>query len=211
MNKKFLPSFTIPDCINYFFTSNHPDAFFMDDDDRRSLVVNVEVDPLPDAFYREYDAWYKGMGASYLLEYLLHLDLAGFDPHAQAFRTAAREDMIVHARSDLSSWVHMLIEDPETHLQVLGRSIAQGCDLFTSAQLLAAYRHGNDSRGNNVTANGLGRELRRCGIARVCGGQALRTHHGWARLYAVRNDWRQATRVVCEEHYNRFFPAAPMR
>ena len=211
INKKYLPPFTIPDCINYFFTSNHPDAFFMDDDDRRSLVVNVEVDPLPDAFYREYDAWYKGMGASYLLNYLLGLDLTGFDPHAQAYRTDARQDMIVHARSDLSSWVHSLIEDPQTHLAVLGRTIAEGCDLFTSAQLLAAYRHANDSRGNNVTANGLGRELRRCGIAQVVKGQALRTFHGWVRLYAVRGDWRQATRIACEEHYNRFFPAAPTR
>ena len=213
VNKKYLPPFTIPDCVNYFFTSNHPDAFFMDDDDRRSLVVNVEVDPLPDAFYREYDTWYKGMGANYLLDYLLNLDLAGFDPHAQAFRTAAREDMIVHARSDLSSWVHMLIEDPETHLQVLGRTIAGTCDLFTSAQLLAAYRHANDSRSNNVTANGLGRELRRCGIAQVCKGQALRSHHGWVRLYALRHpgEWALRSRTECEAHYNPFFPAAPTR
>jgi hypothetical protein len=211
VNKKFLPPFTIPDCINYFFTSNHPDAFFMDDDDRRSFVVNVEVDPLPGEFYREYDGWYKGLGASHLLHHLLSLDLAGFDPHAQAHRTIAREDMIIHARSDLSSWVHMLIEDPQTHLAVLGRSIAEGCDLFTSQQLLAAYRHANDSRGNNVTANGLGRELRRCGVAQVCKGQALRTHHGWVRLYSVRNDWRQASRVECETHYNGFFPAVPTR
>lgn len=213
VNKKFLPPFSIPDCINYFFTSNHPDAFFMDDDDRRCFIVNVEVDPLPDAFYKEYDAWYKGMGASYLLDYLLQLDLTGFDPRAPAYRTDARQDMIQHARSDVSSWVHALIEDPTTHLAILGRDIAEGCDLFTSAQLLAAYRHANDSRGNNVTANGLGRELRRCGIIQVCKGQALRTLRGWVRLYALRkiDDWRGAGRAACEEHYNTFFPAAPTR
>ena len=31
VNVKYLPAYTVKDCINYFFTANHPDSFFLED------------------------------------------------------------------------------------------------------------------------------------------------------------------------------------
>jgi hypothetical protein len=212
INRKYLPIYTVPDCINYFFTSNHPDAFFLDDHDRRFFVHEVTVEPLGPEFYDEYDKWYRGDGAAALFDYFLNMDFAGFNPSAPAMKTEAREDMVFHVRSDLSSWVHGLIEDPESYLSPLGRGVAEKCDLFSSQQLLTCYKYQADNHGNNATANGLGRELRRCSISQVLHGRPCRTSQGLQRLYAVRNreKWKEATHQHVVEHFNAHFPAMPV-
>ena len=47
INAKYVPSYTVPDRINYFFTSNHADAFFVEDTDRRYFVHQITADPKP--------------------------------------------------------------------------------------------------------------------------------------------------------------------
>lgn len=42
INMKNLPTYTVPDCINFYFTSNHPDAFFLDDQDRRFFILRTK-------------------------------------------------------------------------------------------------------------------------------------------------------------------------
>ena len=54
INAKYTPSYVVPDCINYFFTSNHPDSFFLDDDDRRFFIHEVLATPREEEFYVEY-------------------------------------------------------------------------------------------------------------------------------------------------------------
>jgi hypothetical protein len=39
INIKYIPQFSIPDCVNYYFTSNHADALFLEDEDRGSLFT----------------------------------------------------------------------------------------------------------------------------------------------------------------------------
>ena len=197
VNMKFMQTYTIPDTINYFFTANHPDAFFMEDDDRRSFIHEVTVGPMPEEFYVNYDLWLATEGGPAVFDYLLHLDLGDFNPAAKAFGTAAKDRMIDDTKSDLGAWVARLRRDPETILRV-GEIKAPG-DMFTNRQLLAFY----DPHGKtNTTANGLGRELRRSGIQQALHGKPVRWAEGQDRFYILRNfdKWVDADQKELAQH-----------
>lgn len=180
LNPKYIPSYEIPDRINYYFTSQHPDAFFLDDTDRRFFVWEMAKPPMPREFYRTYDAWMKGDGPAYLFDYLLHVDVGAFDPQGPALFTSAKAAMIQDAKSDLGAWVSALLEDPDTFLGKYGK----GAELVTNSQLLALY---DPEKKTRVTANGLGRELKRAGVMMANEGAQVHTKHGPQRLYILKN------------------------
>jgi Family of unknown function (DUF5906)/Domain of unknown function (DUF3854) len=182
VNTKFMPEYVVPDCVNYLFTSNHPDAFFLENDDRRFFIHEVLVPPLDEAFYMEYVLWLDTTGPAALFDYLLKLDLADFNPSAPARRTVAKEQMTADTRSDIGDWVHKLRFDPDSILKV-GEAVVPG-DLFTAQELLVLY----DPMGTKrVTANGLARELRRAAVPRANRGVAFKGPKGTDRYYIIRN------------------------
>lgn len=197
INAKFMPPYSVPDCINYFFTSNHPDSFFLEDDDRRGFIHEVLVGPLDEEFYVDYSLWMDTDGPAALFEYLLRVDLGDFNPAAPAFFTAAKSRMISDAKSDLGSWIHRLLADPDTVLSV-GEIKMKG-DLFTNRQLLLLYDPNSKTR---TTANGLGRELARAGAAQINNGKPIRGPEGLDRYYAIRNieKWLTASPAEIHEH-----------
>lgn len=190
LNQKYIPSYEIPDVINYYFTSNHIDAFFLEDDDRRFFIHEVKVDPLPEEFYVEYDLWRDSGGASAVFDYLMKLDISDFNPSGRAFDTAAKRRMINDGQSDLGAWVRRLMVDPDSVLRI--GNIVMRKDLFTNRELLDLY---DPQSRTGTTANGLGRELRRAGFDQVNEGKPIKTSEGSERLYAVRNTdrWIEAT------------------
>jgi hypothetical protein len=198
INAKYVPSYTIPDCINYFFTANHPDSFFLEDDDRRFFIHEVQVGPLEQAFYKEYELWLDTEGAGAVFDYLLKLDLGDFDPSAPAFRTSAKDRMIANVQSDLATWVRSLMSNADYILRVGEIPITK--DLFTSKELLSIY---NPSGGGNLTANGVSRELARAGVMQVARGMPLKLRNGsQGRYYAVRNceTWLGKQPKECTAH-----------
>lgn len=198
INAKYMPSYVVPDCINYFFTANQPDAFFLEDDDRRFFIHEVTVGPLPEAFYAGYEAWLAGDGASKVFRWLLDLDMGTFNPAAPAFKTQAKERMTVNVQSDLAGWVRNLLATPDAVLRVGKVKVEK--DLFTSKELLLFY----DPEGRTgTTANGLGRELARAGVRQVCGGRPVRLLDGTqGRYYAVREvaKWADAQPAAVGKH-----------
>lgn len=206
VNTKFMPEYVVPDVVNYYFTSNHPDAFFLEDDDRRFFIHEVLTTPMDEDFYMEYMLWLDTTGPAALFHYFLHMDLGDFNPSAPARRTIAKEQMTADTRSDLGDWVFKLRSDPESVLKV-GEMTVPG-DLFTTAELLQLYDPGE---GRKVTANGLGRELRRAGVPRANRGQPIRGPKGADRYYILRNveKWLNATPAQLAQHLAE--PAAPTR
>lgn len=198
INIKYVPGYEVPDCINYFFTSNQPDAFFLEDKDRRSFIHEVTVGALSDDFYVDYDLWLNTGGAAAVFHYLLNLDLGDFNPAGKAYRTNAKERMIDNTRSDLATWVRRLIEVPDAVLRVGDIKITK--DLFTSRELLHLY----DPAGKTgTTANGLARELRRAGVKQVCEGLPVKLADGdQGRFYIIRHvdKWIKSTSAVVAKH-----------
>jgi len=207
LNIKHVQTFVIPDCINYYFTANGPTALFLEDDDRRSFVHEITAAPLSEAFYKKYDTWMHGDGPSALFHYLkTEIDCSAFNPAAPALRTESKERMIADVRSDLGEWVNMLLSNPEEVLKV--GQVALHYDLYTNKELLALY----DPEGRSkVTANGLGRELRRVGVWYALQGRTIATKKQVSRFYIVRNQikWEAAKLNEIQDHLNS--PPAPDR
>lgn len=197
---KYVPAYSLPDRINYYFTSNQPDAFFMSDKDRRYMIVEVTQPPLDEDFYAEYDLWLHGRGPSHLFHELLTRDLSNFNPSGPAPVTRAKLRMVEDTRSDLGSWVKMLVSDPDRFLRVGSYKIER--DLVTNKDLLALYDIDGTKR---VTANGMGRELRRAGVPLVNGGGPVSTSLGFDRFYAIRNadKWLRATTKQIRDHVDK--------
>lgn len=190
INTKYVPIYEVPDCINYLFTSNHPDAFFLEDRDRRYAIHEVLVDALPDAFYKEYMAWLKSDGPSALFEYLQTHDLGTFNPSAPAYASAAKQRMIADSKSDLGAWCSLLAQAPDTLLKI--GDIELEADLYSSKQLLELYDPMEKTR---VSAQGMGTNLKKVGLRQVCNGAPLRVSGSQDRYYAVRNveKWHKAS------------------
>ncbi len=204
INAKYAPEFTIRDCINYYMTSNHCDALFMEDDDRRYFIHEVVVDPLPAAFYTEYHNWRKSIGPSALFHHLLNLDLKGFNPSAPAPMTRSKSSMISLSKSDRGSWVQGLREDPKSSLRALGEAASTKADLLTSEQIMRCYDPENVGR---LTKNGMAKELKRAGFRHANEGEPIRTESGPQRLWIVRNNekWLNAKAIDCGKHWSDIF------
>lgn len=198
VNGKYVPTYVVPDCINYFFTANHPDSFFLEDDDRRFFIHEVQVGPMDEEFYMNYDLWLDTGGSKAIFHYLLNRDTGDFNPAAPAFKTAAKERMIANVQSDLAGWVRNLLATPDHILRV--GEIVLDKDLFTSKELLQFY----DPAGKTgTTANGLGRELARAGVRQVSGGKPVRLTDGsQGRYYAVRkqDEWLASQPQLIAKH-----------
>lgn len=198
VNVKYLPAYTVKDCINYFFTANHPDSFFLEDNDRRFFIHEVVVGPLGNEFYQRYDAWLKSGGAKYVFNYLLNLDISDFKPFAPAFMTQAKQRMIENVRSDLGSWVRQLKTNATYIME--NSLIKFNKDLLTTQQILTMY---DPDRMGRVTANGMGRELSKAGFRQAYGGRQIKLSDGsYNRYYIVRNldNWIHAGLSEIKDH-----------
>lgn len=205
VSSKYVREYTVPAVANFFFTSNHPDAFFLEDTDRRFFVHEVVAPPLPESFYvGEYDPWYRSAaGQAALLDRLLRLDLSGFSPDGPALETASKREMIEDNKSDLAAWVLRLRREPEQLLRECG--MPPDAPLLTAAQLLAMY---DPSGSKRVTANGMGRELKRSRVPRL-GTVNVANGHGRTtyRMYALRDAerWLRAPTQAAAAEWLRHF------
>ena len=187
INIKYVPKFEIPDCINYMFVSNHPDSFFMEDNDRRYMIHEVTGEPLPFDFYNKvYTRWLKEEnGAAHLFHYLLNLDLGDFNPAARAPDTQAKKEMMEFGQSDVGSWVRQLRDNPDNVLRLGGTGKPVAYTLWTAEDLHTLYDP--EGQKGRVTAGGLARELKKAGFDKVNRGNPIPTGDGKRQyVWAIR-------------------------
>lgn len=200
INIKHIPQYTVPDCINYYFTANHADTFFLGDKDRRNLVVEVTGAPLADKFYKAYDAWLWGSGPAHLMHWLLERKIGkAFNPNARPPDTAAKRRMIRAGKGELTGWVSDLLEHPSQFL-VLGK-MKHTRDMFTAGELLSMYL--NKHPNAKATTIGIGKALSNAGVPQADGGSPIRAPDGTqGRYYIIRNvdRWRKSDRKKMENH-----------
>lgn len=193
INIKFVPQYELPNCMNFLFTSQHGDSFFLEDKDRRFMVVEVQDDPMPEKFYTDYDRWYKKEGGCQaLFQWLLDRKISkDFNPAGHAPRTAAKERMIAATKGDAGAWVHDLKQHPEQILR-MGQMVFTR-DIFSARELLNMYEA--EHPNGKLTAVGLGRQLSTAGFVQVLDGKPLLNPNSgkMERMFAVRNvhHWKQ--------------------
>lgn len=196
LNVKYIPSYSIRDVINYMFTSNDPDALFMDDQDRRFFVHEVLAGLFPN--HHRYVDWMNSpSGIAAVWYHLMTIDMTGFDPHAPAPHTIGKDSMIEMGKSELGAFVLDLKQNTET---VLGRARVKG-ELVSAKQLHTIFDPNGDKR---ASVNAMARELKRAGFRPPANGVKLKLSDGQqVSVYSVRNreGWIKATwREACE-HY----------
>jgi len=201
VNRKYMASYTIVDCINYLFTTNQPNAFFLDNDDRRFFIHEITEPPLPSDFFDEYDLWYRTpAAAAALLYYFQHLELGDFNPRTRALQTMGKDRMIQATKSDLGSWVHYLHDFPDDALQ--WGSTTYPLDLYPSSVLCSIYNTQSGLRPTSVQS--VVRELSRQGFEQVLGGSIIKSPRDGKRYryFIVRNHkkWHKANRKQVMQH-----------
>lgn len=186
INKKYQPDYVVRDTINYFFTSNHVDAVYMEDDERRFFVHEVLGPRLVDVDRRKveaYDQWLKsGECAKALFHYLLSIDISGFDPTAPAPDTRSKAAMVEASRSEVENWCHKLKEDPDTCLRV-GESVIP-FSLFTVRQVMDVYAAGDNKKPYEKS---MCNALRKAGFEKAGSGGSCPTRDGKLNLWVIRN------------------------
>jgi len=187
VNIKYQPHYEINDCINYMFTSQHPDAIFLDPHDRRVCVHHAPEQKVPESIRAPLDELYKsGEGPAALMHYLLHeVDVSRFNPAAEPPLSAAKESMITLTASDLDNFAHMLKADPSSVLRYDGVAIDRSH--FTSAELVGLYDPEDKFRTSRTA---MSRALSRAGFEQFI----VLTKTGSRRLWVVRDieRWRNA-------------------
>lgn len=200
VDPKYVPSYSIPDCINYLFTSQHPDAFFLEDDDRRMFIHEVRTEPMTEQESVAYYHWLNNGGAEALHYHFLHLGLTGISPVARAPLSTAKLSMIDDGLSEMGRWVRRILDDPDQILRM--HNIVMPGDLWSAPDLLALY----DPEGKGkVTSGGMGKEMKRAGFSQIQNGEQVRTNKGQLRLFIVRNKarWEKGTLSEASKHYNK--------
>ncbi len=194
---KYQPKYDVEDRINYLFTSNRPDAFLLDNQDRRYFIMEIEGAPLPEEFYKKYDRWYRDPAGPAALFYHLktNIDVKDFNPRAPAPITEAKREMIELSRSDLDAWVDQIVHDPESALRLDGVPIRR--DLWTVQELRALYDPDGRQR---TTMIALSKSLRRAGLKPLP--TTLRDGTP-KKLWPVRNveKWKEAPHYERVKHY----------
>lgn len=165
VNTKGQPEYTVPNRAQIVTTANYSDSVRLDDDDRRAAVIRfgergVGYDK---DYWTSYFAWVAGPGAAAVYDYLLGVDLTGFNPQGWAPMTEDKVEVTRATRRVDEQWVNMLYEDPD---QVL-TPVVRGRALFTTREL-AQFCFGDDPGG--VTpgkSNSLGIKLHSAGFPKV--------------------------------------------
>ena len=186
INEKGLKQYTIEDRINYYFTSNHADALFINDKERRYFVMEIIGGPLADEFYATYDLWYKSPeGAAALRYHMEHLDLTGFNPTAAAPRTESKADMVEMSHGDLHSIAVLLRDDPQTLIHCNGIPTSQ--NLWTSTELFDTLTK-LELLPRGTSQIGLTKAMKNVGLRQLNHGQPITIALGkTVRLWAVLN------------------------
>ena len=181
VEEKYQIPYLSDDHANYYFTSNYPDAFYVEEDDRRFFIHEVIAQPLTAAWRDRYFAWLEQDGAAALFDYLLKVSLTGFDAFERPPLTAAKADMIQIGTSDVRRWIEDVKRDPAA---VLGRAKEEpACYLTTVGRLVSKYRAETD---RPMDAAWMGKELAKASVRKAAGGSPnIRVDGRMTRVHIV--------------------------
>lgn len=179
VNIKYQPHYEVRDCINYLFTSQHPDALFLDRYDRRVLIHHAPEVKMPEEIRAPLHKFYhNGAGAAALHYYLLHqVDVSKFNPNMDAPTTKNKEEMKSLSLSDLDAFAQSLMEYPDSILRYSGVDIDR--DLFTIDELMRLYDPDEWIKPSRIA---MSKALARCGFKCY-----VTKINSTKKLWAVRN------------------------
>jgi len=186
---KYQATFQINDCANYFLTSNHEDSLHLSGKDRRWLVVHVDDEKHPDAWYKKIQDWKTNGGAAHLFYYLLtEIDTSDFNPMSAAPQTSSKIEMADLSKSSMQMRLEAMLNNPDAYLKFGALKFER--DVYTVTEILKIL----DLPANNE--NPVARILTKLRVPK----KKVKFH----RLTALRNQdkWRKHEAAQWQENYN---------
>lgn len=197
INVKYLPTYSVPDCINYYLTSNRSNAFYVEEQDRRYFVHEVRLGKLPAVFYTKYHEWLNSDGPSALLHHAQTRDYGDFSPYLSPPTTRDKQEMINNTKSELDLWLTELREEPHGKLKLGQMELTR--DLWTPRELMEFFE--TDRHGRPCAVNTMGLRLREYFQPAADGG-TIKPNGKSERFYIIRNEskWLRANRDALKKH-----------
>lgn len=200
VNVKYVANYTLPDCINYYITSNSPDAILLDESDRRFWINRAPEVPKAKRWYDRYTEWRRdGVAASSLLYYLRRLPLGNQDRYTKPPINEAKRQMGVTSRPDHEQWAIDLRDNPDDFL-IYNENQKMGSDIYQPSELYHMYTRvfGN----GRISVNAISTALLRANLEQ----RSVKVKGSTKRLYAVRNaeKWKKKPSSAWATHYVKF-------
>ncbi len=174
INVKHSAKFAEHNIIKYVFLSNHPDAVYLNDKDRRFFVCEGPDEKIPDSLRLPFLEWKANDGLSHLRHYLESLDTTGFDPRSHAPVTESKLRMVDSNKSDLEIWIESKLEQNQ----------AAGIHIVATESLLSAYNL--SSRASRVSVKAVTNILKQSRYIKLK--KKARLHDGTRRGVFVAKD-----------------------
>ncbi len=201
VNGKGKGEYQVKNHINLVTSANYADAIKLDEGDRRCLVLRVGTRDTvikERSYWSAYYDWAESVaGAAAVYDYLLNVDLTGFDPKGWAPGTAEKEYVTDATRAPLDKWVMELKEDPALVLP----PVLRGAKVLTAEQLAHAYL--SDDPMGKVTPglkNRLGIQLREYGFE--C--HIVKVEGSAKRLWVIDRSVKNATPTELSKEFSKF-------
>lgn len=201
VNTKGSPEYTIKNHINLVTTSNYSDSLKLDDGDRRALVLLFGRKDLEHPGREYWDKYFKWalstQGQAALYDYLIHVDMSGFDPDGHAPGTRWKDIVTDATRGAMEKWVRDLWEDPTLVLPPLFLD----SKVLSPEQVAIAYMPEETHKITPGLKNALGQRMQDCGFERYTvkvEGQAKRLwviadRYGRWDNERIRSEWVKAS------------------
>jgi len=215
INRKGIESYEVPDCANYYFTSNDPVAIVLDQGERRTFVIHAPEIPVGDEYGRKFMAWMRNGGAAHVAYYLINeLDMGDFSPTAEPPDTEAKLDLIANSRSEVDTWAVALKLNPDKYLapssasKYAGPSSASATgpfSIYTSDDLLKLYDPEERKRASLRT---VGIALDRAGFRKALHNNG-RLGNTRSTFWIIRNDNLERAPITSTEAARRYVQERP--
>lgn len=171
INRKGIEPYEVPDCANYYLTSNDPVALSLEPGERRTFVHHLPEIPLGDKYGTDYATWLRERnGAAFVKNHLLTLPLGDFAPAAPPPETEAKDELVSQSRGEVDAWTAAIRTDPEKYL-VGGNSkfspnttSIKPYSIYTPEDLMKLYDPDNRQR---TSFRALGLALARAGFRKA--------------------------------------------
>lgn len=197
VEEKFQPSMEMPNRVNFIFTSNHPDAFYLEAHDRRFFVWSITAPKLSSEFYAGFVQWRDNGGTAALMHHFMQMELSEFDPKASPPLTDSKREMIEISRSDLERWISDAFDSDAAIEDVFGKQVA------TIDDVIKRYHCEHPHSRCNTTS--MSRALRRNHRYAQC---RVMTHAGRKSLISLtqHDDWASRDGRAWAEEYKKPMP-----
>lgn len=194
VNIKFQPQYQIDDVTNYLFTSNHPDAFYLDKEDRRFFIWCIENGVLDEDWAAKFEKWWKSKeGASALMHRWQTKDIKAFNPKGKAMGTSYKDQMVETSQTEVEQWLtrlHDAVTSDPQNVEWIDNNMINGPTKITSDLLTGndLYNLCKEARSKGM---GLSTFVGKLGTLKLPkfnkGNQVLLGKYGKHRFYIIRN------------------------